>query len=71
MQTPDGQVVRKGTIGAFLVNAQIWGDPHTTSAAQADVERDIIGALPALRSLGLFDICTARNEALQRLIEAH
>jgi hypothetical protein len=71
MQTPDGKIVRKGTIGAFLANALIWSDAGTATVAREGVEKDIIDSLPALRSLGLFDVCAVRDEALQRLIDAH
>jgi hypothetical protein len=71
MQTSDGQVVRKGTIGAFLANARIWSDPGTATIARVDVEKDIVDSLPALRSLGLFDVCAVRDEELQRLIDEH
>lgn len=71
MQTPDGQMVRKGTIGAFLTNALIWSDSSTATVARVGVEKDIVDSLPALRSLGLFDVCAVRDEALQRLIDAN
>lgn len=71
MQTPDGYVVRKGTIGAFLANARIWSDAGTAKITRVDVEKDIIDSLPALRSLGLFVVCAVRDEELQRLIDAH
>lgn len=71
MQTPDGLTVRKGTIGAFLMNARIWSDVGTSTVARVNVEKDIVDSLPALRSLGLFDVCAVRDEALQRLIDTH
>ena len=71
MQTSNGKMVRKGTIGAFLVNARIWTEPGTTAVARAEVQKDIVDALPALRALGLFDVCRVRDETLQRLIDAH
>jgi hypothetical protein len=71
MQTLDGLTVRKGTIGAFLANARIWSDKGTATVARVNVEKDIVDSLPALRALGLFDICAVRDEALQRLIDTH
>lgn len=71
MQTSDGQVIRKGTIGAFLVNARIWSDAGTAAVARMDVEKDIVDSLPALRALGLFDVCAVRDKELQRLIDEH
>jgi len=71
MQTPDGKIVRKGTIGAFLANALIWSDAGTATVVRESVEKDIVDSLPALRALGLFNVCAVRDEALQRLIDAH
>jgi len=76
---PDGQnevernglVIRKGTVGAFLVNARIWCDPASDSARRASAEKDIIDGLPALRELGLFDILSIRDTALRDLVDAH
>lgn len=70
-QFPDGTIIRKGTVGAFLVNAKVWGDPAADSARRADAERDILDALPALRALGLFEVLSLRDAALQRLLETH
>jgi hypothetical protein len=67
----DGVSIRKGTVGAFLVNAKLWSDPRTAPADRAVAERDLIEALPALKALGLFDVLCIRNERLQRLIEIH
>lgn len=39
MQTPDGKIVRKGTIGAFLANALIWSDAGTATVAGGRRER--------------------------------
>lgn len=66
----DGVAIRKGTVGAFLVNAKVWCD--TAGPAQrAAAERDIIDALPALRALGLFEVLSIRDAALRRLVEMH
>lgn len=68
-QFPDGTVIRKGTVGAFLANARIWSDPATPAEQRAAVERDMLDALPALRALGLFDVMAIRDEGLQDLVE--
>ena len=67
----NGLTVRKGTVGAFLVNAKAWSDPSTDAAARALVQRDIVEALPALRALGVFDVFTLRHDALRRFVEAN
>jgi hypothetical protein len=64
----NGLVIRKGTIAAFLCNARIWCDPDTTPASRAEVERDIIEALPALHALDLFEVLAVRDDALRELI---
>lgn len=66
----NGVMVRKGTVGAFLANARVWGDPATNAAERAVAERDMIDALPALRALGLFDVFDARDAALRALMDA-
>lgn len=76
---PDGQnqverngvVIRKGTVGAFLVNARIWCDPAADSARRAAAEKDIIDGLPALRELGLFEALSIRDAALRKLVDTH
>lgn len=67
----DGVVIRKGTVGAFLFNANVWCDPAIDPLQKAEAERDIVAALPALRALGLFQALAIRDAALQRLVEAH
>jgi hypothetical protein len=57
----DGVVVRKGTVGAFLANARVWSDRTSSDEARTIAERDIVGALPALRALGLFDVLNGRE----------
>lgn len=68
-QFPDGTVIRKGTVGAFLANARVWCDPSADDDARATAERDILEALPALHGLGLFDILSVRHDGLRELIE--
>ena len=70
-QFPDGTIIRKGTVGAFLVNAKVWGDPVAVPAQRAEAERDILDALPALRALGLFEVLSVRDAALQRFVDTH
>lgn len=65
-----GVVVRKGTVGPFFVDAKVWLDTASDSAHRQGAERDIVDALPSLRALGLFDICSVRAPALQRLIDS-
>jgi len=65
-----GTTVRKGTVAAFLVNARVWSDPHADEPARAQAAADIVGALPALRALGLFDVFEVRDPALRAWLDA-
>jgi hypothetical protein len=67
----NGVVVRKGSVGAFLINARTLSDPAASDEARSIAERDIIEALPALRALGLFDILQIRDERLRAFVETH
>lgn len=64
----NGVVVRKGTVGAFLLNARVWMDPATPPAERAIAECDMIEVIPALRALGLFDVFAIRDSALEKFI---
>lgn len=70
-QFSDGNVIRKGTVGAFLVNAKIWCDAATEPTQHADAERDLLDALPALRALGLFEVLAIRDDALRDFVATH
>lgn len=67
----DGVIIRKGTVGAFLINARVWSDTAVDPAQRAVAERDIIKAVPVLRALGLFDVLAIRDTALRFLVERH
>ncbi|KWF11667.1 hypothetical protein [Burkholderia pseudomultivorans] len=63
--------IRKGTVGAFLVNARVLTDPYASTAERARAEADVLDALPALRALGLFDVLDVRDGALRAWLDAH
>ncbi len=65
----DGVAVRKGTVGAFLVNARTWCDANSTARQREGARRDIVEALPALRALGLFSVLSIRDPALRELVD--
>ncbi|WP_322101604.1 hypothetical protein [Paraburkholderia sp. J41] len=65
-----GVTIRKGTVGAFLVNARVWCDAGASDADRAAAAADIADALPALDALGLFDVLDVRHPALRAWIEA-
>ncbi|RBB41005.1 hypothetical protein DPV79_08710 [Burkholderia reimsis] len=62
--------IRKGTVGAFLVNARVLTDPNAAPVDRARAEADAIDALPALRALGLFDVLEVRDPALRAWLDA-
>ncbi|VWC52120.1 preprotein translocase subunit SecD [Burkholderia lata] len=66
----DGTTIRKGTVGAFLVNARVLTDPNAEPVDRARAEADTIDALPALRALGLFDVLDVRDPALRAWLDA-
>ncbi|MDQ0013257.1 hypothetical protein J2W23_001636 [Variovorax boronicumulans] len=76
---PDGQdfvirnglQLRKGSVGAFLVNAQLLQDPNASADAKQAAERDLIALLPALEALGLFDVFELRSPALRDEVARH
>ncbi|MCO8589001.1 hypothetical protein [Burkholderia multivorans] len=63
--------IRKGTVGAFLINVRVLTDPHASTAERARAEADVLDALPALRALGLFDVLDVRDRALRAWLDAH
>ncbi|QGZ64906.1 hypothetical protein [Paraburkholderia acidisoli] len=65
-----GVTIRKGTVGAFLVNARVWCDPDAPEAARAVAAADMSDALPALAALGLFDVLALRDPALRAWVDA-
>lgn len=64
-----GVTVRKGSVGAFLANAQVLQDPAASAQARAAAADDIGALAPALRALGLFDVFEVRDPQLRALVE--
>jgi len=65
----NGVTVRKGTVGAFIVNARILVNPTSTAQEQASALNDIEDALPALEALGLFEILEVRDPYIRSFID--
>lgn len=65
----NGLTVRKGSVGAFLASVRDWQDPARDAGLRAAAEADLRGLLPGLHALGLFQVFTARDPVLQRLID--
>ncbi|MGJ7608725.1 hypothetical protein ACSFA7_30610 [Variovorax sp. LT1R20] len=76
---PDGQdfvvrnglQLRKGSVAAFLANAQLLQDPNASADAKQAAERDLIELLPALEALGLFDVFELRSPTLRDEVARH
>ncbi|SMC20185.1 hypothetical protein SAMN02745857_00850 [Andreprevotia lacus DSM 23236] len=66
----NGITVRKGSVGAFLISWRTLQDTASDAATRQQAEQDLHTLLPALRALGLFDVFSARDPALQALIDA-
>lgn len=64
----DGLAIRKGTVAAFLANAQAWLDPKIDAAERAEAELLMRKAVPALEALGVFAILEVRDAGLRALI---
>lgn len=76
---PDGQdfvvrnglSLRKGSVGAFLANAQVLQDPAATPEARQAAGHDLVALLPALEALGLFEVFEMRSPALRDEVARH
>jgi len=67
----NGVTVRKGTVGAFLINTRIFLDPHSSIDARQQAETDMVDALPALFALGIFDVFEMRDLRLLDFVREH
>ncbi|WP_148239648.1 hypothetical protein [Stenotrophomonas maltophilia] len=65
----NGLTVRKGSVGDFLASVRDWQDPASDVATRSTAEADLRALLPGLHALGLFQVLTARDPALQHLID--
>jgi hypothetical protein len=67
----NGLSLRKGSVGAFLANAQVLQDPSATEQARRAAGRDLVSLLPALEALGLFDVFELRSPTLRDEVARH
>jgi hypothetical protein len=63
-----GITVRKGTVGAFLINVKTLQKPETTAAERAELLAEMRDAIPALYALGLVDVFEARDPEIREMI---
>lgn len=66
-----GLQVRKGTIAAFLANAQTFLDKGSSDAERHNAENLMIQALPAMRALKVFEVFQITDGGLRELISQH
>jgi hypothetical protein len=60
--------VRKGTVGAFLINVKSLQKSDTTAAERAELLAEMRDAIPALYALGLIDVFEARDPEIREMI---
>lgn len=51
-----GVTVRKGTIGAFIVNARVLADSTSDATARDTAMEDALALIPAMERLGVFEV---------------
>lgn len=66
----EGVEVRKGTVAAFLANAEVLTDPDSGSEARTHAQAHIVESVAALRALGLFRILEIRDPALRAYVDS-
>lgn len=52
----------------FVVHAQLMLDPATPEALRREAEPRLLGLLPTLQALGVFDLFAIRHPALAALV---
>lgn len=65
----NGVTVRKGSVGAFLISWRVMNDPGEDAGRLAAAREDLVGLLPGLRAMGVFDVFAARDPGLAALID--
>ncbi len=63
-----GLSVRKGTIAAFISNAQTFTDKNGNSETRKEAEKLICTALPALDAIGVFEVFQIADAELSEFI---
>ena len=68
--TVDGQVVRKGTIGAFIQNALILANSVMDADTREAIETDLLELIPSMKILQVFEVFELRDRSLNQLIKS-
>lgn len=66
-----GITVRKGTVGAFLINVKLLQKAGIEAIEREQLLTEMREAIPALQALGLLDVFEARDPALRNFIEKY
>lgn len=64
----DGVSIRKGTVAAFIQNAQRWLDHATSDADRAALSDELRSLMPSLQALGVLTVFEIRDEHLRNLL---
>ena len=65
----NGITIRKGSVGAFIANANILADQSVSDTARAEAETHLRSLVPALRALRLFEVFEIRDRKLVAIVE--
>lgn len=64
----DGISIRKGTVAAFIQNAQRWLDHATSDADRAVLSDELRSLMPSIQALGVLTVFEIRDERLRNLL---
>ncbi|MDM0005884.1 hypothetical protein QTI51_12470 [Variovorax sp. J22G73] len=67
----NGTTLRKGSVAAFLANARVLEDANASAEDRQTAQQDLRSLIPALETLGLFDIFELRSPALRAEVDRH
>lgn len=66
-----GVTVRKGTIGAFLVNYRVVLDLASPPEEREAAWKDMAGQIAAMEALGMFDAFEVRDPTVRAFVDQH
>ncbi|MDG9671289.1 hypothetical protein ONV78_26385 [Hahella sp. CR1] len=64
-----GVTLRKGSIAAFMLSARDMKDERLSDAERTAAKNDLLGLIPGLRQLGVFDTFEIRDPEIRALVE--
>lgn len=66
--TVDGQQVRKGSVAAFVANAQLLEQLPQQAPESEQIVAQLRALAPSLQAVGVFDVFTPRSPRLARIL---